>query len=150
MSNVTPFPMLVADDATQTVDVTKRALVDEVPARTFHFWRGASDRRYVHIVHSLIECPELEASNYILVHVDACGRRTPLKIGRTTSIHGSENLAEIRRHAARLGASEVHHHVVPDSVHAQAVTQWDLQAAHFGAIVSEESDVACHKTVGVS
>lgn len=106
-------------------------------SRTFHFWRGASSRRYVHIVHGIFECPDIKASNYVLARVDAGGVRTPVRISRTTSAHGSENLAEIRFHAARLGATEVHLHVLADTPHAQSITQWDLEAAHFGSLLED-------------
>ncbi len=147
MSNVTPFPRPFAQSATSSADAQITHTADGAPERTFHFWRGASKRRYVHIVHNLIECPELEASNYILVRVEAGGHRAPLKIGRTTSVHGFENLAEIRKHAARLGASEVHLHVLAETAHEQAITQWDLQAGNYGDIVSEGLSESLCKTV---
>src|SRR4029077_8353939 len=36
-------------------------------AQAFHYWRGASGRRYLHSVYSLIGCPALPRANYILV-----------------------------------------------------------------------------------
>ena len=147
MSNVTPFPITSLRETNREADREVATVSGTASDRTFHFWRGASNRRYVHIVYNLIDCPELKASNYILVRVEGGGRRIPLKIDRTTSEHGFENLAEIRKHAARLRATEVHLHVLGDTPHAQAITQWDLQAANFGDIVSEGLNEALCGTV---
>lgn len=152
MTNISPFPRRsrLANGRTLPLVATAEGKSGDTcdRERTFHFWRGTSNRRYVHIVHDLFDCPELGATNYVLVRVEANGRRTPLRIGRTTSRHGSENLAEIRAHAARLGAREVHLHVLADDVHDQTVVQWDLQTAVFGALVCEGPIQQAKKTVG--
>ena len=36
-------------------------------AQAFHYWRGASGRRYLHSVYTLVGCPALPQANYILV-----------------------------------------------------------------------------------
>ena len=37
----------------------------------FHYWRGASGRRYLHTVFPLIDCPLMHKVNYILVKRDS-------------------------------------------------------------------------------
>jgi len=153
MNNVTPFRKpggnSWAADARARGQGTACAARQEFPEqRTFHFWRGASSHRYVHIVHNLLECPETGATNYILVGVDACGKRVPLRIACTTSRHNSENLAEIRHHAARLGASEVHLHLLADTAHEQTIVQWDLQAAGYGALTPEGDSESVDRSTG--
>src|SRR6476620_241263 len=52
-------------------------------AQAFHYWRGASGRRYLHSVYSLIGCPALPRANYILVRRYDDGRRVALSFGQT-------------------------------------------------------------------
>jgi hypothetical protein len=51
-------------------------------ANRFHFWTGASGKRYVHTVYNLLECPALPAGNYVLVRRGQNGRHTVLAISR--------------------------------------------------------------------
>ena len=73
-----------------------------------HFWRGASGRRYLHVVYSLLACPELPASSVVLVRRNADQSMTVVLAGVVSRASGSANLAMIRQTAARLGANEVH------------------------------------------
>lgn len=78
----------------------------------FHYWQGASGKRYIHSVYSLFKCPELPQANYVLVHRDKNGGCKALSIGQTTNRATSLNLAFLRHNAARLGANEIHIHVM--------------------------------------
>src|SRR5665648_946368 len=69
-------------------------------AQAFHYWRGASGRRYLHSVYTLVGCPALPQANYIFV----------------------------RRHED--GANEVHIHLLADTAHDRALVEADLTAAH--------------------
>ena len=73
-----------------------------------HFWRGASGRRYLHAVYSLLGCPDLPASNFVLVRREHDQSITVVLAGAVSRSSGSANLATIRQTAARLGANEVH------------------------------------------
>lgn len=95
----------------------------------FHFWSGASGQRYVHSVYDLIDCPEVPAANFLLVRRDGIGRRTVLAIGHLTHDASSLNLAEIRHRGARLGANEVHVHLLATSPQQRRVIELDLRAA---------------------
>jgi len=101
-----------------------------VPGRShaFAFWSGASGRRYVHTVYTLIECPELPRANYLLVRRDKAGRRV-LRVGRLTHKAQSLNLAEIRHNGARLGANEVHVHLLGRTEEQRRQIELDLAAA---------------------
>ncbi len=105
-------------------------------AGRFHFWSGASGRRYVHTVYSLIECPAVPAGNYILVHRDAEGRRLVLAVGRVGHAAGSLNLAEIRRRGAELGANEVHIHLLAPNAKQSRLIETDLRSGQCSGIIS--------------
>ncbi len=95
----------------------------------FEFWRGASDAAFVHSVFTLLECPEIPAANYVLVRRDHDGRRQCLRVGRLEDAAPSLNLAEIRHLGARLGASEVHIHLLADTAHRRRMIELDIAAA---------------------
>jgi hypothetical protein len=115
-------------------------LVDRAPVEAletgarFHFWTGASGKRYVHTVYSLFDCPAVAAANYVLVKRSNQARRTVLAIGRLQNESASLNLAEIRQRGANLGADEVHIHLLATtSTEAQAV-EVDLRTAQFASL----------------
>ena len=93
----------------------------------FEFWRGASGRRYIHTIHPLRFCPPVADATYMLVSREG-DRRRVLAVGRTHSDAASLNLAEIRQAAARLGANEVHVHLIAASERDRAVVEFDLKA----------------------
>jgi hypothetical protein len=105
-------------------------------AQRFHFWSGASGRRYVHTIYSLVECPAIPAGNYVLVHRDAQGRRIVLAIGRVGNAAASLNLAEIRRRGAELGANEVHVHLLAPNAKLSRLIETDLRSGQCSGIIS--------------
>ena len=110
----------------------------DLPAR-LHFWRGASARRYVHTVYSLIECPPLPSAVYLLVRRDKEGQRQVLHIDSGRSDAPTLNLARVRQRAAQLGANEVHvHFLAVDQAHRNLIV-CDLRAAQFGELSCEPS-----------
>ncbi len=104
----------------------------------FHFWSGASGKRYVHSVYDLFDCPEVPAANFLLVRRDGVGRRSVLAIGHLTNAAASLNLAEIRHRAARLGANEVHVHLLASTPQQRRGIELDLRAAEIDRNESEE------------
>jgi hypothetical protein len=94
----------------------------------FQFWTGSSGRRYVHTVYNLIDCPALPQCNYMLVRRDEDGVRQIVDVNRATSETSTLNLAEIRMKGARLGATEVHVHLLASSAREAKSMQSDLQA----------------------
>jgi hypothetical protein len=97
-------------------------------ADRFHFWSGASGRRYVHTIYSLLDCPAVPAGNYMLVHRGADGQRHVLEVGRVTHEATSLNLAEIRRRGALTGANEVHVHLLAGTVKQSEFVDLDLKS----------------------
>jgi hypothetical protein len=102
----------------------------------FHFWTGASGKRYVHTVYELIECPLLPAVNYVLVRREPGRRRKVLSIGRASHSAPSLNLAEIRRRGAELGADEVHVHLLAETEKLSRLVEFDLRTGQFEADVA--------------
>lgn len=113
-------------------------LAEGVPARV-HFWRGASGRRYGHAVYSLIECPPLPNSNYLLVRRTSHGRRDVLHIDRCSKNAPTLNLARLRQRGAQLGANEVHVHLLADGEEQRRLVACDLRAGLFKALGAEPS-----------
>ncbi|PPC98330.1 MAG: hypothetical protein CTY31_13715 [Hyphomicrobium sp.] len=103
-------------------------------AARFHFWTGASGKRYVHTVYSLFDCPPLDAANYVLVRREGKAARAILAIGRLTNETATLNLAEIRQRAALLGADEVHIHLLATSVHESHAVETDLRSAQVATL----------------
>jgi hypothetical protein len=99
----------------------------------FHFWTGASGKRYVHTVYSLFDCPPLGLASYVLVRRANRTTREVMAIGRLVSDQPTLNLAEIRHRAATLGADEVHVHLLATSPgECQAVEVDILSAQQIG------------------
>ncbi|MEQ1577068.1 MAG: hypothetical protein ABL894_05380 [Hyphomicrobium sp.] len=109
-------------------------------AQRFHFWTGATGRRYVHTIYSLIECPALVSGNYVLVRRDDNGERTVLAIGSAAQQAASLNLADIRRRGAELGANEVHIHLLAGTSKASKLVEFDLRSGQMNGTHS----LSCH------
>lgn len=106
---------------------------DDAPRATrphpFLFWTGSSGARYVHTIYPLFDCPPLDCANYILVKRHSGGRRTVVSIGRAAQDGATGSLADVRRHAADLGANEVHVHLLAGSATASRAIETDLKDA---------------------
>lgn len=98
-------------------------------AHAFHYWRGASGHRYLHSVYSLIGCPSLPQANYILVRRLEDGTREALAFGQTKDDANSLNLAHLRHEGAKLGANEVHIHLLAETPEARDAVEADLSGA---------------------
>ncbi len=100
-------------------------------------WTGASGRRYRHTIHTLIACPVLPEANYLMVRREADGSRQVLRIARTRHQSMSLNLAEIRQCAARIGANEIHVHLLACSLEDRTKIEADLRAGLFAELSAE-------------
>lgn len=105
-------------------------------APRFHFWTGASGKRYVHTVYSLFDCPPLGMASYVLVRRASKTERQVLAIGRLSHEQASLNLAEIRQRAATLGADEVHVHLLASTASECQAVEVDLRTAQFASRVN--------------
>ncbi|MEM7621062.1 MAG: hypothetical protein AAF228_11480 [Pseudomonadota bacterium] len=97
----------------------------------FHYWKGASGKRYLHTVYSLLDCPSLPKCNYIMVHHHSDDIKQPLRIGRTVEDASSLNLAYLRQKAAQLGANEIHIHLLANTAGERFLHEMDLRAGLF-------------------
>ena len=95
----------------------------------FKFWTGASGKRYVHTLYGLIDCPEVDNCNVLLVRRDADGHRQVMHVGRLEHDAPSLNLAEIRHIGATLGVNEVYVHLLAETSRQRRFVEIDLQAA---------------------
>ena len=98
-------------------------------SHAFTFWRGATGIRYVHTVYGLFDCPEIPNANVLLVRRHDSGRAEVINIGRVEQDAPSLNLAEVRQTAARLGANEVHVHLLAETAAERASIERDLSGA---------------------
>jgi hypothetical protein len=78
----------------------------------------------------------LPQANYILVRRHADGSRTPLLFGQTKDDAITLNLAHLRHEGAKLGANEVHIHLLAETAEARDQVEADLSAAHFSRIAA--------------
>ncbi|MGL4395817.1 MAG: hypothetical protein ACRCS9_04695 [Hyphomicrobium sp.] len=102
-------------------------------AARFHFWTGASGKRYVHTVYSLFDCPPLGLANFVLVRRDGKTARSVLAIGRLNGDNAAFNLSEIRQRGTTLGADEIHVHLLATSAQECLAVEIDLKSAEFAA-----------------
>jgi hypothetical protein len=129
----------------------RRRLFSPPPAADFatdkaarcQFWRGASGRRYVHTVYSLIECPPVPQATYLLVRREGDGNCRVLHIASGESGAPTLNLARIRQHGAALGANEVHVHLLAETEAQRRLVVCDLRAGLFGALSAEPAGARC-------
>jgi hypothetical protein len=130
--DVTETEMSHCGPADEAALVCAEACFDQA----FHYWRGASGRRYLHSVYTLIGCPGLPRASYILVRRWDDGSRTPLAFGQTKDDAISLNLAHLRHQGAKLGANEVHIHLLAETPEERANVEGDLTEAHFQRIAA--------------
>lgn len=99
----------------------------------FQFWNGASGMRYVHTVYALLECPDLPDANVVFVTRRPDGVRAAMHVACVETGVPSLNLAEIRRTAARLGANEVHVHLLAGNSQHRRLIELDLLGTNLNA-----------------
>ena len=104
--------------------------------QSFHYWRGASGRRYLHSVYTLIGCPALPRANYILVRRYDNGTRVALAFGQTKDVAVTLNLAHLRHEGAKIGANEVHIHLLAETAEDRAEVEADLTSAHMRRVAA--------------
>lgn len=101
-------------------------------------WMGASGQKYVHSVFSLVECPEVSAANYVLVRRSSDGTIAECRVGRVDHDTPSLNLAEIRHKGAIFGATEVHVHLLADTVKRGKLIAFDIESGRSGTSISSD------------
>ena len=127
--NSKTFNKLMMGDRRPGDEPAKICVAGEI-CEEFHYWRGASGKRYLHSVFALVDCPEISKANYILVHCDPHGMRRALDIGQTVEDANSLNLAHLRQRGALIGANEIHLHVLTDTTAGRNAVETDLCLRH--------------------
>lgn len=112
---------------------------DAALMQRFQFWTGASGRRYVHTIYTLLDCPALSAGNYMLVRRDEAGQRAIMEIGYLSATSPSLNLADVRQRGATLGANEVHIHLLAESPREALRIEFDLKCGNFDDMAAHAS-----------
>jgi hypothetical protein len=97
----------VTDTALGAADEPALVCSEAAFAQAFHYWRGASGRRYLHSVYTLVGCPAHPRAKYILDSRYDDGTRVALSFGQTKDDAISLNLAHLR-HQVQLGANEAY------------------------------------------
>ena len=133
MRNISYLPNKIAHPAHEPALINSFEHIEQ----SFHYWFGASGKRYLHTVYTLMECPCIPKANYILVRTGEDGSKSALRIGRTVEDASSLNLAHIRQKAAQLGANEIHIHVLSDTPKDRFIVEADLRAGLFGDLSAE-------------
>ena len=105
----------------------------------FHFWTGASGKRYIHTVYPLTDCPPLLGANYMLVRREDDGNRTLLAVGRAEHAAPSLNLAEIRQKGASVGAIEVHIHLLAENSKQMKLVEFDLKTGQLDPTAADDT-----------
>ena len=119
-------------------------------AQPYHYWRGASGARYLHSVYSLRDCPALPQATFIIVRRDEDGTRRPLKIGQTVENAQSLNLARLRHLGAKLGANEVHIHLLAETAEDREEVAADLNARQMGGLHRAPVLTAANDTTAIA
>jgi hypothetical protein len=99
---------------------------DRAIGRDFHYWVGASGARYLHTVFAVADCPVLDEAVYIAVRRGRDGRRQALAVGLFGPFGGGCEIAA----AGRLGADEIHVHLMAATPAARRIAVRDLAARH--------------------
>lgn len=102
-------------------------LPDIAPPSSQHIWHGVSGATYTHTVTSLIFCPEMPQSTFLLLYRDGAGFANVLRVGTLDNEVPSLNLAQIRQLGASLGANEVHVRAERTSTAERARIAFDIE-----------------------
>lgn len=114
-----------------TCDEPVAALASLPVGGAFRYWRGRSGRRYLHTVYALAEWPGYAQANVIFVARQG-DVRSVVWIGRADDCDNAGkdgDMAALIARMTRLGATEVHVHLLAGSQRARSAVETDLRAA---------------------
>lgn len=109
-------------------------LKSETGAKRYHYWMGASGRRYICTIFSPRNCPTVSSAVYIAVHRNEDGTITPLSAGfyHSPFVGGVKNAHHFAE-AVKLGANEIHMHLLADDPFEAEEISNDIYAQIFPA-----------------
>ena len=108
-------------------------LLKQIPApaqRQNWWWQGASGAWYIHTVYSIGALPDFKACNYIFAGPRFDGKRQPYYIGESGDFAERIDRHEKFLPALRLGATEVHVHLLAASRQQRLNIETDLRRGH--------------------
>jgi hypothetical protein len=108
------------------------------PDSQFWYWRGASGRKYIHSVYAPDDCPPLPGAVYIAVAREG-GNRRVLAVGSFASVLDKPQMVADRMDMLKLGANEIHVHLLAKSHDDAAAVERDLSA---GLLVPQAANAA--------
>ena len=111
-----------------TCDEPVSALASLPVGGAFRYWRGQSGRRYLHTVYTLADWPGYAQANVIFVARQGDSRNV-VWIGRADDRSEDGDMQALIARMTRLGATEVHVHLLAGSDRARAAVEADLRAA---------------------
>ena len=94
----------------------------------FWYWHGASGRRYIHSIYSPDSLPPLPGAIYVAVRRTGA-MRTAIAVGRFSVFWDQGMSTENLAHWRRIGADEVHVHLLGRDENATRAIAADLDAA---------------------
>jgi hypothetical protein len=98
------------------------------PDMQFWYWRGASGRKYIHSVYAPDDCPPLPGAVYVAVARKGADRHV-LAIGRFSNVLDRPHVVANKMQLLRLGASEIHVHLLAKSQDEADQIEKDLSQA---------------------
>lgn len=138
------FARLARRRSIASVTPAGNGFAEGLPSRV-HFWRGAAGIRHLFSVYSLLECPPLGPSAYLLVRRGTDGRRDILASGTVEHSHAPANLATVRYQAACLGANEVHVASTAGEPHAREALAAEFATAAAAVMPPAQTDAYCNR-----
>jgi hypothetical protein len=112
----------------------------------FWYWRGASGRRYIHSVYPADACPPLPGAIYVAVKRRGA-ERMALAAGRFAVVWGVTAGDRIAEAMERMGADEVHVHLLAGSEDRARAILRDIEMA---LAVSAERPAPAFYPVGLA
>jgi hypothetical protein len=126
--------------------MTSTSFRDTADDGRFWYWRGASGRRYIHSVYPADACPPLPGAIYVAVRRRGT-ERVALAAGRFAVVWGMSAGDRIAEAMARMGADEVHVHLLAGSEDRARAILRDIEA---GLATVAEQPVSAFYPVGLA
>jgi hypothetical protein len=124
--NILGFPLQIYRPAFFAVPGFSEASSE--PDVQFWYWRGASGRKYIHSVYAPDDCPPLPGAIYVAVAREGSNRRV-LSVGRFSNVLDKPHSVANRLQLMRLGATEIHVHLLAKSNDQAEMIERDLSQA---------------------
>ena len=100
-----------------------------VPGK-YHYWIGASGKRYLHTVFEFEKLPDIDNAVFLAVRRERNGDRTVLGAGALGTAPGHSRHASCLGEARRRGADEVHLHLTCETAAQRQGVLDDLTVRH--------------------